>query len=249
MTHRLVKTRAPARPRLDALLAAATARPMTPGEEAAQRRSFVYGNVALANPSVTQEMVAEADERLAKPRLGDWMQMYTGTGKGAAFWPLDPRASEVSITSIAHALGMLCRYNGHCIEFYSVAEHSVHIARWIMANGGNRNEGLWGLLHDAPEGEGIADIIRPVKPFVPGYKGMEHAVMEATRAHFGLSLEEPAIVKVADNRILVDEMLQNMEEPPMPWHLPEAEPLGIELQFWSPKEAENEFHATFCELY
>lgn len=34
---------------------------MTPEERAAQRRSFVYGNIKLAYPAVTKQMVAEVD--------------------------------------------------------------------------------------------------------------------------------------------------------------------------------------------
>jgi hypothetical protein len=182
------------------------------------------------------------------PRLGDWMQVYTGTGKGAQFWPLDPKPSEVIIKSIAHALGMMCRYNGHVIEFYSVGEHSVHIARWILENGGTPDEALWGLLHDAPESQGIADIIRPVKPFLQGYREVEDRVMNVVCDWAVLSHEMPAIVKEADNRILVDEMSQNMEAPPMPWRLPDPRPLGVTLCFWPPKEAEAAFLRTYSAI-
>lgn len=34
---------------------------MTPEQEAAQRRSFAYGNLAIENPNVTREMVERAD--------------------------------------------------------------------------------------------------------------------------------------------------------------------------------------------
>ena len=37
---------------------------MTPEQQAAQRRSFVYGNCRIENDLITREMVAEADERL-----------------------------------------------------------------------------------------------------------------------------------------------------------------------------------------
>jgi hypothetical protein len=39
-------------------------RPFPPEEREAQRRSFAYGNVKLANDRVTWEMVVEADEKL-----------------------------------------------------------------------------------------------------------------------------------------------------------------------------------------
>lgn len=56
-----------------------------------------------------------------------WIQTFTGR----QFWPLDPRAEDVDIRDIAHALSMKCRYNGHCREFYSIADHSCRVAEVI----------------------------------------------------------------------------------------------------------------------
>jgi hypothetical protein len=36
---------------------------MTPSQEAAQRRSFAYGNTHIENERITREMVAEADRK------------------------------------------------------------------------------------------------------------------------------------------------------------------------------------------
>jgi hypothetical protein len=46
--------------RLDALIEKARSHIMTPEQQQAQAKSFVYGNVALSNPAVTREMVEEA---------------------------------------------------------------------------------------------------------------------------------------------------------------------------------------------
>lgn len=62
------------------------------------------------------------------PRHGDWIQVHSG----GQFWPLDPRADEVKITDIAHALSLICRFTGHTKEFYSVAQHSVLVARTVL---------------------------------------------------------------------------------------------------------------------
>ena len=53
----------------------------------------------------------------------NWIQTYTG--KKFDIDNLDP--SMVCLEDIAHALSMLCRYNGHSEVFYSVAEHCVMI--------------------------------------------------------------------------------------------------------------------------
>jgi hypothetical protein len=53
-----------------------------------------------------------------------WIATYTG----AAFDVMNPRAEDIRFDDIASALSKQCRYGGHCIEFYSVAEHCVHVA-------------------------------------------------------------------------------------------------------------------------
>lgn len=170
-------------------------------------------------------------------RRGDWMQTFTGR----AFWPLDPRPEDVDIADIAHGLAHQCRYAGHCRRFYSVAEHSVLLAR--VAAPEHR---LWALLHDAAEAY-LVDLPRPVKRQVVGYATAEAAVMLAICARFGLPPEMPAAVHEADGRILHDESVQNMAAPPRPWNLP-GQPLGVTLEYWSPVRAEVEFRTQFDKL-
>jgi hypothetical protein len=171
-------------------------------------------------------------------RHGDWLQTYTGK----KFWPLDPRSQEVDIRDIAHALSMQCRYAGHCRRFYSVAEHSTLIARWLV--GVNKPAAIYGLLHDASEAY-LCDVPRPVKPYLNGYAAAENKVQAAIWAHFGLGPDVPSIVKEADDRILADELV-NMTR--MDWHARHADPLGVPMMYWSPAEAEEEFLATFEAL-
>lgn len=70
--------------------------------------------------------------------------------------PLNMTPAEVNLRDIAHGLANTCRYTGQCREFYSVAEHSVH----VMMHG----PGLWlpKLMHDAPEAY-LADLSAPIK--------------------------------------------------------------------------------------
>lgn len=170
-------------------------------------------------------------------RQGDWMQ----TASGRQFWPIDPRPQDIYIEDIAHALGMMCRYNGHCIKFYSVAEHSVHISRALPPE-----FALYGLLHDAPEAY-IADIVRPAKRFIDGYVAVENRLMMAIAQRFNLPLTMPPEVKRADNAILADEAAQVMGPAPCSWNLAEP-PLGVEIAFWCPRRATLEFMARFREL-
>lgn len=169
-------------------------------------------------------------------RRGDWMQLYSGR----RFWPLDPKPDEIFIEDIAHALARLCRYNGHCLRFYSVAEHSVHVARHVA-----RRHALWALLHDASEAY-LADVPRPLKAHLPGYKDMEARVMAAVCARFGLDAAMPKEVHEADDRIIGDER-GNLSVCEARWSV-NPEPLGIALSFWTPARAEAEFLTLFHEL-
>lgn len=179
-------------------------------------------------------------ETVTAPRLGDWMQTYTGR----AFWPLDPRVEDIDPLDIAHALGMICRYGGHTRRFYSVAEHCVLMSKAVPAE-----HALWALLHDATEAY-VGDMVRPLKRMMPDYAAAEDHLMMTICVRFGLPFECPAAVKEADNRILVNERAALMTmPPPLPWSAVEdLEPLPVRLRFWSPDEASGAYFARLHEL-
>lgn len=172
-------------------------------------------------------------------RRGDFMQTFSAR----QFWPLDARQDEVHIEDIAHSLSLQCRYAGHCKQFYSVAEHSVLIANWIWWHS-SPADALVGLMHDATEAY-LVDMPRPVKRSLPDYQRHEAALWKVIAARFRLPEVMPAVVHEADNRIIADELV-NMR--PMAWHAKHDDPLGVELLFWSPAEAEDAFLKTFVEL-
>lgn len=167
----------------------------------------------------------------------DWLQTYSGK----MFYPGAPTPDMIEIEDIAHALSMMCRFNGHCKEFYSVAEHSVGVANHCAPE-----YALWGLLHDASEAY-IADIVKPAKPYIPGYFDLEKNIMSVIATKFGLSEIMPKEVKKIDVAILADEMQQLLGPAPSPWILPEK-PLGIKLQMLQPKQAKELFLETFYRL-
>lgn len=75
---------------------------------------------------------------------------------------LNPRAEDILTTDLAHALSLVCRFNGHCAHHYSVAQHSLLVAYIIEKEGGTPEEQLAGLLHDGTEAY-ISDLTRPLK--------------------------------------------------------------------------------------
>lgn len=170
-------------------------------------------------------------------RQGDWIQTFSG----GRFWPMDPHAEDVEIADIAHSLAMQCRFAGHCIRFYSVAEHCVHLSRAVA-----QDHALWALLHDASEAY-LVDVPRPVKPFLNGYREAETMVMLAVCRRFGLAAEMPDAVKAMDWQILGDERA-NLSRCVVEWDNP-PRPLGVDLQYWPPAQAEREFLARFHELW
>ena len=169
----------------------------------------------------------------------DWMQTYTGR----VFWPLDPRAEDVDIIDIAHALSNLCRYGGHSKIFYSVAHHSVLVSQIVP-----REDALWGLMHDAAEAY-VIDLIRPIKHSAGArwYREVEARVMVAVCDRFGLPIQQPASVDEADLVMLATERRDLMAPPPRPWRR-DALPLPLQIRPWTPQRAEMEFLSRAAEL-
>ena len=176
-------------------------------------------------------------------RKGDWIQTYTGR----AFWPADPRASEVSIQDIAHSLSKICRFGGHCKWFYSVAQHSVLVSQVVPPK-----HALAGLLHDATEAY-VADMPRPVKRMLgAAYADMEQRVWEAICERFQLPIELPASVKLADNTMLLAEravLLGPTPDVPGAWGWAKGlEPADVEIQSITTYDARKLFLERFTEL-
>lgn len=172
-------------------------------------------------------------------RRGDWMQTFTGR----QFWPMDPRPEDVDPLDIAHALSLLCRYNGHVDRFYSVAEHCV-----LMSHAVPPEDALWALLHDATEAY-VGDMIRPLKHSMPDYRAAEDRVMVAIVERFELaSTSMPASVKDVDNRILLTERATLMDRHAGEWAVDHLEPLPVKVLGWDPMWAEARYIDRLLEL-
>jgi hypothetical protein len=122
------------------------------------------------------------------------------TWTGASVDPLDLHPDDIDIDDIAHALSMLCRFNGHCAKFYSVAEHSVLVSQLCPPE-----YAMAGLLHDATEAY-IADVPRPLKAQLPDYVIAENRASLAIASRFGLSEIFPEAIRQADDAALEIEM-------------------------------------------
>lgn len=102
--------------------------------------------------------------------------IITWSGRYLDFW--DPRMSQICIEDIAHALSKLCRFNGHCSKFYSVAQHSVLVSEIVPDE-----FKMAALLHDATEAY-ACDIPRPLKKLLPDYRTVYDKVEKAVIGYF-----------------------------------------------------------------
>jgi hypothetical protein len=129
------------------------------------------------------------------------MAMLLQTYSGRSLNPLAPRAADIVVEDIAHALSMQCRFGGHVRQFYSVAQHSFLVSKAVPAA-----DALWALLHDASEAY-LMDIPTPLKETGPlaGYRGVEAQLQRLIYQTFGLTGDEPASVRDADLALLLME--------------------------------------------
>ena len=56
---------------------------------------------------------------------------YITTFTGIHFNPLDFTEDDLDIEDIAHSLAMKPRWGGHCAIHFSIAQHSVYVARFM----------------------------------------------------------------------------------------------------------------------
>lgn len=175
----------------------------------------------------------------ATKRCGDWMQ----TVSGRAFWPLDPQPEDIDIGDIAHALSMCCRFAGHSMAFYSVAEHSYHVSTQV-----SEEHALQALLHDATEAY-IGDMVRPLKQMIPQYREIESDIWAAIALRFGVPFVLHPSIKAADNAVLLAEKRELLTTPPIPWHWAAGmKPAPVDIKCWSSRMAQIRFLSRFNAL-
>ena len=102
------------------------------------------------------------------------------TASGARIDLLKPDPSQIHLRDIALSLSRQCRFAGHSLGFYSVAEHSILVAEHLP-----QELKLHGLLHDAAEAF-TGDLISPVKRWCVNMPLVEFALMDAIYAALGL---------------------------------------------------------------
>lgn len=95
--------------------------------------------------------------------MNDSSEAWMCTSSGRAFRPFAPAADDVSIEDVAHALAHICRFGGHTLRHYSVAQHSVLVADIVRRDLDDCSplDELHALLHDAHKAY-LGDVILPI---------------------------------------------------------------------------------------
>lgn len=109
----------------------------------------------------------------------------------------NPTVDMICIDDVASALSKICRFGGHSNDFYSVAQHSVIVAK--LAPGYLCREAL---LHDATEAY-LGDVIKPLKNILgAAYEDIEARFMDIICKKFDLSPLRLLEVKQYDKQAL-----------------------------------------------
>jgi hypothetical protein len=120
--------------------------------------------------------------------------MITTSGKLINLYDPDPQL--IDIEDIASSLSKICRWGGNLPEFYSVAQHSCHVA-WLAPVPLR----FAALMHDAPE-TWAGDVIRPIKSLLAqAYFEIEERLKDAVCQKFNLHTDLLDAVKVYDNEV------------------------------------------------
>ena len=185
-------------------------------------------------------------------RNSEWIQTYTG--KQFHFDDIHP--GDIDLETVAHVLSNLCRYGGHCREFYSVAEHSVNVSLAAEAaeagttcRSSLQEVALQGLLHDATEAYCV-DVPKPLKRMLRDYDAIEQRIWLAVAKHFGVPHDLFEAVRHADHTVLLAEQRVLMPDVGPDW-FPEGvglEPADVRIACWGPTEAKRRFMHRFMGL-
>lgn len=158
------------------------------------------------------------------------------TSLGKPFDLAAPRADDIDPRDIAHALGNLCRFNGHTRQFYSVAQHSCLVADLVP-----EEHKLAALLHDAAEAY-IGHMMEPLKQCVLLIRDLERLVWTRICERFRMDPVLPEAVQSADLVVATTERRDLMPHTSTEWTvLTGIAPTASVIRPWSIQEARDTY--------
>lgn len=170
--------------------------------------------------------------------------------------------TDIKLSDIAHSLSNQCRYNGNTQKFYSVAEHSVLLARYALSH--HKDEMVAKplarnlLMHDATEAY-LGDVVTSIKDMMYEYQVFEEYVAEKIRFKYNLQqdfLILAQLIKQYDKNILINEAKQCFNNQKIVDYMLNLavtdkdmfELKGVEVKFMTPEQAKEAFLQLAKEL-
>jgi hypothetical protein len=158
---------------------------------------------------------------------------YMLTASGKHFDLLDPKPEQVDHHDIFAAISKLCRFTGHCIETYTVGQHSLLVMSLVPPE-----FRLEALMHDAAEAY-TGDVGTPMKVALEdlgctAFREIEHRIEAVVRGKYGLPAKLSPEVKHADLVALGLEKRWLMPEDYGAWPVLEGVELPPDADFVDP---------------
>jgi uncharacterized protein len=172
------------------------------------------------------------------------------TYTGQYFDFADPQPDQVDIKDIAHGLSNLCRFNGQCSKFYSVAEHSYHVS--VLAEQYDLRSDIIqaAFLHDAAESY-LGDLVSPLKEAVSVLNSLENGLLLAISSRFDVDFWSfGKLIHQLDLQLLKAEKRYFWPNDKETWPCLHSTPdHSIPIQCWPPDLAEEMFLSRFNQLF
>lgn len=175
-----------------------------------------------------------------------WIQ----TVSGVKFHYLSGKPSEVVPEDICVALSRTPRWAGHTTKFMSVGQHSVLVSQMVKERGGDEQQQLLGLLHDATEAY-MVDLPSPLKRMIPRFKEIENILWKKiSKRFFGEVIAISELVKECDTTMLATEARDLFAFPPIDnWVRRCPPPWEKHIEAVGPTASYNMFKAKLEELF
>jgi hypothetical protein len=165
-----------------------------------------------------------------------------------------PEEFPWDVECTAASLSKINRYTGHSPWPYSVAQHAVLVAEYVLSITNDAFIGMQGLHHDDPEIV-TGDISSPVKAWLKQHtfalKDFETKLEQIVAEKLHLPWPYHPIVDEADKRIALNEKQVFFPEIPDKWQSEQegVQPLpGVKIEYWSDTKARVEFLTMHARL-
>ncbi len=169
------------------------------------------------------------------------MTPYITTRYGHQVHFLKPTPRSIDIRDIAHALSRICRFNGHTIKPFYVAQHLCschdHAPTEVKREA---------FAHDWQEAL-CTDCPTPLKDLLPQFKEIEKRLEVVIARKWRLTYPWPAAVKEIDQRALLTEMRDLTYR--TDWREYPSTPFDERIVPWDSAKCHREFMKRYRRLF